>query len=174
MTRFAARLVLGVLAAAIFAAPGTAAVSTVSICDFSQHPDRYYGKLVQVRARVFSDIENATLADVHCAHTQVGFRGVFGNPNAVQLSRAVYPQYRALVVATLTGRLVPPAKLARGMPVFDVETATDVKTKSGVVCPWTSPPMPPRGLSRPQAALLRRNDPCAPDNWLRTHPGWSE
>ena len=147
-----------------------------TVCELSRHPDWYYGKLVQIRARVSTGKERPTLHDVRCVPERIAF-GDRSSPNAAALEHAI-EKFPSMLSATLIGTLSRPNKASRLRPVFNIQSVGDVRAKTGLACPWITPPLPPKrkhGESRShhQRTLLaaRHTDPCAPDNWLRTHPG---
>ena len=153
-----------------------------TVCELSRHPGKYYGKLVQIRARVKVGFESSNLYDIRCVESAIEFSGYYDNPKIADLKRATEPSsVRSVVNATLLGSLGRPTEFSDSKPIFRIQSASDIKTKSGPSCPWVIPPLPPaRGPDESELSYKAKldriwhDDPCAPDNWLRAHPGQFE
>ncbi len=151
-----------------------------TVCELARHPDKYYGKLVQIRARVKVGFEWSRLYDIRCVGSAISFSG--DNSKTADLERATEPSsVRPVVYATLLGSLEPPTEFRDHSPIFRIQSASNIKTKSGPSCPWVVPPFPPERMPdesefdyRKRREGIIRDDPCEPDNWLRAHPGQYE
>jgi len=149
-------------------ATGNLALKT-TVCELTRKPSSYFGKLIEVRARVNVGLEWSDLWDVRCNRNPISFSL---NPESSQLAALngiiERSQSNDLVVATLVGTLkLGDRSYPDHRPLFVVATAREIVTRKPPICPWTLPPPPRVGYSF-------KSDPCNPENWLRTHPNWTE
>lgn len=146
-----------------------------TLCALRDHPASYKGKVVEIRVRINVGFEYSNIGDVRCARSGTAL-SIDPKSDTKALVALLDSYQEKVVVATITGKLLTDGASASGWDMFVLSSARDFVVKAGEACPWMTPPSPFKFTKggEPDRKSQWASDPCSPDNWLRTHPGYRE